>query len=215
AQARPFADVMAHGSLEQKQAVIALIAGKFQPGFAPPLLAAMNDAEPTVRVMAATAAATIENQFLESSMALEQKRTANVADVAATIELARHYDNYANTGLLDDGRTKSARCRALNLYREADRQGPGYPEVLNAIIRLLVRLGRESEAIEPFGALVANGTAAPESFVWYVECLFRLGRFETLRRTCARFDATTFDKSRLSARCQQALGLWAASAQSR
>jgi hypothetical protein len=81
--------------------------------------------------------------------------------------------------------------------------------VANSIIRLLVRLDRQGEAVDAFTPLVDSGLAAPELFAWYVECLYGLGRFEALRQACRRFSAEQAATATLSEPCRAAVALWA------
>lgn len=207
----PFADVMASGTVENKQAVIALIAAHFKPAFAPALRGALNDAEPAVRVQAATAVARLENGFLRWSIFFEDRRRREPERTEHTMQLARHCDDYANTGLLDAARAETARLRALELYRECERRGVRDAQVRNSIIRLLVRLGRQSEAVDAFAPLVDSGQAEPALFAWYVECLYQLGRYALLRQACVQFDAVMAagDGAGISEPCRLAVSLWA------
>lgn len=215
----PFADVIANGSLEQKQSVVALISNDFQPAFAPALLAAMNDPEATMRVMAATAVARLESHFLRLSMSLEEAHAQNPDNAAAAARLGRHCDDYAHCGVLDHGRALAARTRALEMYRHCARLGGADADMMKATIRLLVRLGREREAVESFDPLIASGTATPELLAWYVECLYRLRRFTSLRLVCASLRAaeanavTAVEELPTADRWQHAVALWAGSAQ--
>ena len=58
-QLTSFRDILAFGTIEQKQAIIALIARRFTPAFAPALRLALEDPIAAVRVQAAAAAASI------------------------------------------------------------------------------------------------------------------------------------------------------------
>lgn len=204
----PFADVFAGGSVEQKRAVVALIANRFQPAFAPALLGALNDNDPAVRVLAASATARIENGFSKMSMELEDRHARQRSDFDVKWELARHYDQYANAGLLDNGRVLSARMRAHDLYRECESLRPHTAEVLHARIRLLVRLGREDEAIEALAPLVARDAVPAGTMTWYVECLFKRGRYTALRETCQFVERQPAALIGLSAPCRAAVALW-------
>jgi hypothetical protein len=204
----PFADVLSGGTLEQKQAVIVLIANRFRPAFAPALLGALNDEDSAVRVLAASAVARIETKFLETSIALEARHGRESGDFAASWHLACHYDDYANTGLLDDTRALAARQRALDLYRRCERERPEALEVIHAISRLLVRLGREVEAVEALSPAVARGAVSAETLTWYIECLYRCGRYAALRETCRSLQRNPAALAPMSVSCLEAIALW-------
>jgi hypothetical protein len=183
-----FTDVMANGTVEQKRSVIALVADNFRTTFAPALRAALNDSEPAVRVQAATAVAQLENQFLERSMALEER----VAEAGETYDLAwaraALMDDWATAGLLDVQRTAETREKALALFGVCHRLSPADIRPLHAMGRLLVRLGRLQDALLEFEKIEALG-APGTTIVWQLECLYRLGRFSELRALCVRHRA--------------------------
>ncbi|MDH4065053.1 MAG: hypothetical protein OEW19_11685, partial [Acidobacteriota bacterium] len=89
----PFLDVLAFGSIPQRQSVIAIIAQQFHPSFAPALKAALCDPHNVIRVQAATAIARLENEFLERTMRLEAAAREAPDDPAAVLALAGHYDD--------------------------------------------------------------------------------------------------------------------------
>jgi hypothetical protein len=206
----PFGDVMADGTVEQKQAVIALIAENFTPSFAPALRQALSDEEQTVRIQAALATTRFENRFLRRSM--ELAGVDSMADDGADVllQLARHHDDYANSGLLDAVRLGAARRRALDLYVQYDALRPGEPKVLHAMSRLLVRLERDEDAVERLEPLVRRAEAPAESMSWYLECLYRLRRYETLREASSQLGTHLEATGRSSDPVRQATALWVA-----
>jgi tetratricopeptide (TPR) repeat protein len=182
----PFSDVMALGTVQQKQAVITMIADEFQPSFAPALRSALNDAEPAIRVQAATASARIENHFLERSMALEEQRAAAPDDPDVLLALARHHDEYADTDLLDTSRAQGERRQALEYYDRVERFRPGDPGVAEALGRLLLRLGQPERAVGYLEPLAEGGEASPAALASYLEGLYRLRRLGRLRAAARR-----------------------------
>jgi hypothetical protein len=210
----PFADVMALGSLREKQSVLALIAERFRPPFAGALRAALNDAEPVVRVQAAAAVARIENGYLQRAMSLEERHAERPDDPELMLALARHYDEHAATGLLDEGRTRESAERALGLYLQlADRvRGGGVAEAAEAIGRLLLQLGRVEQAARVLRLMVADGAGGgppPHGALGhYLECLYRLRRFAELREVCRRF-AQDLEDPAVPDEIREAARLWA------
>lgn len=204
----PFVDIMNDGSAMQKRAVVALIANRFQPVFAPALLAALNDNDPAVRVLAASATARIESGFLKTLLELEDRHARQPTDVDVKWELARHCDQYANTGVLDEGRALSARLRALELFRECDTVGYKPAEALRARVRLLVRMGRDEEVIETLAPLVAQGAAPAVTLAWYLECLFRRRCYTALREASRAVETQPAALTHMSERCRAAVKLW-------
>jgi hypothetical protein len=204
----PFADVMALGSVQQKQAVITLIADEFRPAFAAALRNALNDAEPAIRVQAATASARIENRFLERGMALEERHAAAPEAPDILLELARYHDEYANTGLLDAGRAEAERRQALSFFERLARLRPGDPEVVHAMGRLLLRLGQPEQALEHLELLAKGARTPPEVLALYLECLYELRRTDQLRRAAQRL-AGRSAAAGLPWEIREAVRLWA------
>ena len=204
----PFADIMALGTVAQKQLVISVIAEEFRPAFAPPLRAALNDPEPAIRVQAATAMARIENRFLDRAIALEERRAAMPEDPASLLALARHHDAYAHTGLLDPARAAAEWRLALGLYEQLAARQPGDAGLEQACGRLLLRLGRPAEALQRLAPMVGQGAAPPEVLAWYLECLYRLGERGALRRAAGQL-APQLAGSALPFAVREAIRLWA------
>jgi len=205
----PFSDVMAAGSLDQKQAAIALMVAHYQPHFAMALRGALNNDEPGVRVQAATAVARIEARFLKKSIALAQRQTSGPQETDNTLALALHHDEHANTGLLDADRADAARRQALDRYRDYERLGPRSQEVSRNVIRLLVRLGRYDEVVQAVKPWAERGEIPDELFAWYAEALFTLGQFDTLRKACHHRRAFRFSASGEQCPCHPSLAFWA------
>jgi polysaccharide biosynthesis protein PelE len=204
----PFSDVMALGTFQQKQAVITMIADEFRPSFAPALRSALNDAEPAIRVQAATASARIENRFLEQAITLEERRAATPDEPNLLLTLAQHHDAYANTGLLDTGRAQGERRQALDCFEHVARLRPDTPGVGKTIGRLLLRLGQPERALLHLESLAMGAAATPDVLAWYMECLYRLGRSGLLRRVAHQYGAR-IAASDLPYEVREAIRLWA------
>ncbi|MEA2790416.1 MAG: hypothetical protein QOG73_2822 [Acetobacteraceae bacterium] len=203
----PFLDVMALGTVQQKQAVIGLIADGFRPAFAPALRNALNDPESAIRVQAATAFSRIENSFLNRSIMLEARRVQHPEDVDVVCEHARYHEDCAESGLLDDGRANTERKDALACWERVNEMRPGDPMVAEAVARLLLQLGRPEEALLQLQLLAARPDPSPGALAGYFSCLFRLGHFRRLR------DASTMFGNRVELAFSQdgvgeALRLW-------
>lgn len=205
----PFSDVMSYGTSTQKQDVVAAIGAHFKPPFARTLQRALRDREPSVRIMAAVTTARIENTFLDSLTGLENDWASHPGEATRALELAQQYDAYANTGLLDDGRALDARERALEMYLLAREQQRDDTLIDHAVIRLLVKLHREDEAIETFRAAMDRGTATPTLTSWYLEALFRRRQFAALRHYSSPLLTHDRHAITLDDRSLQAAHLWA------
>lgn len=203
-----FTDVLQYGSIEQKRAVISLLTRDFKPEFAPALQSALSDANPAVRVQAATAAASIENAFLERAMELEQAAREASGDSTAQLEVARHFDNYAFSGILDGDRQAENRRKAEECYRKALDLEPTLADALLGVGRLMVRTDRLEEAARWFEAGFAKGILRPGELAWYMEAVFRLGDFDRLRYAVAGFGDDLLADTAISDRLRDVILAW-------
>ncbi len=180
-----FMDVLAHGTLKQKQAVLTLLTRHFRPVFAPALKKALGDEIAAIRMQAAASVAQIESRFVATTMELRDRVDAAPGDVVAWRALARHLDGYAYTGLLDASRESENRREALTAWRRALELEGGDRQGLLAVARLLVRDGQVAEALDWLETHRALVGTQPGFAAWELECLFRLGWFDDLRRRAA------------------------------
>lgn len=200
-----FADILRTGTLAQKQALLALLARDFKPQFAPILLAALKDATPVVRVQAASAVVAIETQFTDTTIALKKAADAAADDFDAVLALARHYDDYAYSGLLDRERARECRAEALAAYRAALALRADRLDLRARIARLLLRDDRADEAADWLSRCRAEGYRTAEMDDWLLECFYRLRRWDDLRDLAAE---RTASGEPLPAPVAEALALW-------
>lgn len=203
-----FTDVLRYGSIEQKRSVISLLSRDFRPEFAPALQSALADPNPAVRVQAATAAASIENDFLERSMQLEKAANKAPNDAAAHMALARHFDDYAFSGILDGDRQAENRRRAEIAYRRVFELDPTRSDAALGVGRLMVRTGRLAEAADWFEATFARGVVRPAEIGWYMEALYRVGDFGRLRYAVAGFGDDIVNAPEMSERMRDVIRAW-------
>lgn len=208
AASESFTDVMTVGTPAQKQAVIALVSRHFRPAFTPALKLGLADADPSVRVQAATATARVEHEFNERWLALEEAVRESPDDPARCGTLSRHLDAYAFCGLLDTNREAELREKALAGYRQALDLAPDDGTLRHDLGRLLLRLGHVDEAERTLRPLIAEQVERGV-LVWYAECLFRLGRFDDLRDLCRRHAAAMGGGSGVPDALGSVVDLWA------
>ncbi len=203
-----FADILAFGTVRQKQSVIALIARHFRPEFSPALHRALTDIDASVRVQAATAIAKIEDDFSRRWVALEERLKRSPRNFAAAHALAVHLDDYGYTGLLDTSREKEIRHQALGAYRLSHGLNPADNSIQLAIGRLLVREGDYEMAAIALEPLVAAGEADAAAAGWYCECLYGLGRFDELQSLADDWCARHGDDEIANDNLVSALRMW-------
>lgn len=203
-----FMDVMRHGAARQKFAVISLIARVFRPAFTPVLRTALNDDANEVRVQAATAIAKLTDENLKRMQKLEDKAAAKPGDLDTLEQLARAYDDFSYSGILDANHEHATRSRALDLWLKIAEAQPDHPVAQMAVGRLLMRLKRYELAASWMERAIAEGRASPQMLVWYMECLFQQGRLDELRIFAKARGDRIEDERPISAKALSAVRLW-------
>ena len=178
----PFMAVLSYGTRLQQQQAITLMTRSFYPAFAPALRQALRHADNAVRVQAATAVATIEDDFLRRANELEDEAGKDPGNPESLLAMATHFDNYSFTGLLDAQREQRSRDSALKAYLDYLRVLPQDVVARLAVGRLLLRGGRYDQTAEWFAMCIEEGQWTRRMIPWYMESLYRLGRFEEVRR---------------------------------
>ncbi len=210
-----YMDIVQHGTVEQRIAVIATVARNFRPVFAPVLKAALADTNPEVRVQAATAIAKLTDDFVGRVQGLEIVLARNAGDTKCMRELAKAYDEYAYTGILDAALEENNRVRALQLWLNYCELVPDDNEASLAVGRLLMRLERHGLAAQWLERSFAEGRATRQAVLWYMEVLFAQGRTDALRALAAQTVTDLAQDRTLSPRAVSAAQLWATGAASR
>ena len=204
----PFADVMKLGSENQKRRALAKMTSRFSPRFAPAFKSALNDGNNTIRVQAATAIAKVEREFASKLNRIEQARVLLPNDPLLTLALAKFYDDYAFTGILDGELEKLNRERAINAYKAYLQQDPNSQEAWIAVGRLLYRDHQWEPAAEWFRNALDRGWKVNTMILWYFECLFRLGQHRDLRRSILEYGRSITGQEELPRDVRDAVTLW-------
>lgn len=211
-QITPFLDVLAFGTVPQRQTAIAIIVQQFNPAFAPALKAALRDEHNVIRVQAATAIARLENEFLERTIELQENVRLAPASPDAVLRLAMHYDDQAFAGLLDPTREQECRVQAADGYQRYLELMPNDHKTRFRYARLQQRRGRWPDAERLFRQLLDDGHT--DACHWYLETLYAQGRFGDLRAAAAAAaQGDTFNSRDAGAICGhevvETVALWA------
>ncbi len=204
----PFVDVMRIGSENQKRRALAKMTAKFDPRFAEAFRIALRDPSNTIRVQAATAVAKIEKEFTRQLERIELARAQQPKNTNLTLALAKFYDDYAFTGVLDPEREKINRERAIGTYKTYLQQDPNSAESWIAIGRLLFRNKQWAQAAEWFSEAMERGWRVPTMMMWYFECLFRLGKFRDLRRLLLESGRGVLGQDDVPVHLRDAVSFW-------
>jgi tetratricopeptide (TPR) repeat protein len=203
----PFLDVLSFGNETQKRQALSRMASNFHPLFAPVLKKALGDMSNTIRVQAAVAIGKIEQQFTDRQMQLSAVEKLHPNDPIVLLALARHYDNYAYTGLLDPARESANRQHALDYYKQYLAYKPEDTGVRSDIGRLLMRNQDYEAAAEWLRQCIDLGYSSPAIAQWHAEALFNCDRFNELRQFSAHIPQTE-EQSRSQPALKAAIDLW-------
>ena len=176
-----FIDILSFGTLEQKLDLVSLIAREYRPAFAPALRMALNEPSSTVRVQAASAVTTIEDNFSKQSQRLNESVKRRPSQPDLLLALARLYDDYSGAGILDKDRERAVREDALNTYEKYLKLAPDDDSARMAVGKLLVAGDRYADAVELLASFGNDDSAPPKALLLLMECLYRLNRFDELR----------------------------------
>lgn len=204
----PLGDVFVFGGVEQKQTALALIGKHFHPSFGPILNRALKDDNNAVRVQAASAITAIKNDLAREGRRLERAVAADPGDPEPKLQLGRHYDYWAFTGLVDRENLRDYREKALAAFQGYLELRPGTPGVEEDAARLLLRQHGPGEALAAVERFMAGGNRSPKLQLWRLECLYRLGRFTELRAAAARDGAALAEQPGFPPECGDVLALW-------
>lgn len=183
----PFMDVMEVGSEAQKRNALSKMTASFHPRFSPAFKRALLDESSSIRIQAATAITRIENNFHERLLKIDRLHKEMPRNAVVLKALAEHYDDYAFTSLLDEGREKENRERAYQHYTQYLDLRPDDTTVHPRIGRLLIRMGRDDEAIRWIKRCLDEGYTSDTMKLWYIEVLFRTGQYELLRQAASNY----------------------------
>ena len=204
----PFTEVMRLGSENQKRRALAKMTARFSPRFSKAFRLALADSSNTIRVQAATAVAKVERNFTTKLERIELARAKQPKNPMITLALAKFYDDYAFTGVLDPELEKINRERAINTYRSYLQLDPNSSEAWMAVGRLLHRNKQWEEAADWFRRALDRGWQDNSMIAWYFECLFRLGQYRELRRALLEHGRGLVAKEDLPADIRDAVSLW-------
>ena len=205
----PFMDVMEVGNEAQKRHALSRMASAFTPRFAPAFKKALSDNSSAIRVQAATAVSKIENNFHDKLLKIAQLHREFPQNPIITKALAQYYDDYAFTGILDEQREKVNRQKARELYTDYLRQRPEDVEVRLKVGRLYVREEQIQQAVDWFKHSLDEGYATDPMKLWYMECLFRAGRYDELRAAASTFRIDLTNYKELQPEMVESVHLWA------
>ncbi len=203
-----FMDIITLGTEAQKRRTLSRMTDQFNPIFAPAYKQALQDDSNAIRVQAASSVAKIENQFIDMLMKVEKLEEARDDDPIVKLGLARFYDSYAFTGLLDDEREEENRIKALDKYREYLEMQPDDIEARIEAGRLLLRSGEYDQVLQLFNDCIEAGYDDNALRLWMIEALYEAGRYDELRRVAPQCTNALHELDNVRPRLARAIRYW-------
>lgn len=179
-----FRDVLRWGTLAQAEHVIALMSRDLKAGFAELFREALDSAKPGIRAQAAAGMALLDARMaartLEFRRSLAEMERGPARD-AVMVALARHLDDVANAGLVDEQRAAEFRRETVGIYRTLLDQSPTDAALGAVLGRNLLVLGQNDLAREVLSDAVEVGLDTQVAFGWLAECHHRNGDHDALQ----------------------------------
>ncbi len=204
-----FADIMNLGTEVQKRRAITRMTDQFHPLFAPSFKQALQDESNTVRVQAASSIIKIEDQFSKILQQIEKLEQKSDKDAKLKLGLARYYDSFAFTGLLDEKRESENRTKALKKYKEYLDLRPSDIDARIEAGRALLRSGQANQAVELFQDCIKAGYSADTLKYWLLEAYFHAGRYDELRKSAPEMLMSSKELQDIRPRLSKSVGFWA------
>ncbi|OSQ35565.1 tetratricopeptide repeat protein [Thalassospira mesophila] len=176
-----YTDLMQEAETDEKLAIVTLVSRYFRPDFANVIIMAMNDPDPTVRVLAASAKARIENHFLANVLRIQETIRQSSDSFKAKMELATLYDDYAFTGLLDSEREIENRKLALETYEQCLKEQPDNPTPPYRIGRILNQQRDYAGAARLFEIALERATDKQAIASWLIEATYNAKNYDRVR----------------------------------
>lgn len=199
-----FKDAFHYGTPDQKKSILGAIVQSHAPIFGETLKQALQDPDNETKVMAAAIVTKMSSEAEEKEKKLLKMLPPE--DPQSHLILAKHYDAFAFTGVLDPLREKENRENALYHYQQYLKKEPKDKEVWVITGRLLFRLGRFREVVQWFQDyrkefLELEATA----WSWYLEALYREGDYSNLREEAKKAEglAVAFPKQ-----IEESINVW-------
>lgn len=212
-ETQSLAEVFRVGTLAARRNAVALMAANYRPAFAEALQMALRDEHNAIRVQAGMVLFQFEDDFAARLQRVQERIDADLVSHGFLLgdeylELARLYDEYAWSGLVDPDRTRQAQAHALAAYREHLTRHPQDLEAIAAIGRLWVRSGMVQVAADWLGAHIQRGQMSSAVLMWHGEALYRAGRFYELQALFAAHGDRIGRHLPRDSVLHQALALW-------
>ena len=205
----PFRDLLRFGNIAQKQAVITMMAQHFNAGFGPLLRHALQDENNAVRVHAVSSITFIVNRLEQQGERLKEK-LAEEGGGDNLLELAKYYDEFAFSSLIDEALQQEYRDKALEHYQDYLLIHAESQVVEERIGRMLLRYYTADRAERWLYELLERGDASINILIWYLESLYNQRKYAEIRKAIIRYQYLQIDIDAIPEPVQDAMAIWQA-----
>lgn len=188
----PFKDIMLFGSYQQKRISIEKMLRYFRPEFTEALLIGLNDKSNSVRVQAATALSTLDHDFFNEYIYLQNLVKKYPDDLSLLKEFGTHCDEYAASEILDPDRAKKMRESAI-LALEKYLQFKKEDIQVKSELGKLYLLNQEFEKAKNYLKEIIFEPDCPEiAWINLMHALYELKEFDELQKIAKeRYELTS------------------------
>lgn len=195
AQVIPFLEILTAGTLNEKLETVSKISQHYRPEFAPALLKAKQDENNSIRVLAASTIAKIDQKMLRRYKSLAKKYEEDPSSLVVLLNLARHASAYADCGVLDSYRESHFREKAIDFFEKYIQSRPKDHKTLLVLTKLYLKQKRPSKALTLYEVLIQQKVKLNLiDLFWYFECLYQVGKYNTIRQQMERFLKSKFEE---------------------
>lgn len=204
----PFREVLLLGTVRQKQDIIGTIGRNFTPVLAPALKLALRDDANVVRIQAAAAIAKIEKEFLDEAIDLERLYKKHSGSSEMVLAMAKYYDAYAFTGLLESDYEMENRAKALTFYQKYLESHRDDRDTCLSIARLHFRNKDYKTAAQWIEDCHKKGIDSLSLTLWLMECYYYLGKHALLNSLAVKSRGSVDNNANLPKEVKQMVLFW-------
>lgn len=177
-----FNDVLVYGSERQKRIVIERMLRYFRVEFSSVLQEALNDANNSIRVLAATAVTRIDKQYSEENLLLLKHVQSKPNDFDGQIKLAKQSEEYSKLGFIDEQRRAKYRIMAVEHFQKAIEIDPGDAPARVSLSEIYYLLERYTDVIDCLNPVIESESSLQDQAIkWYLSAMFKLKKYAEIR----------------------------------
>lgn len=177
-----YEEVMRYGTEAQKKTAIERILKYFRKEFTKPLLQALSDKASSVRILAATAVARIDNQYSEHLKKIEEEVLQNPNDADLQFKYANLLESLSELDLIDTDRREKLREKAIVIFEELEKEYPENKDISFSLGKLYLNSNQLQKAIfYLYNLKDKHGFVDDEALKELFKALFKNKQYQKIR----------------------------------